>query len=695
MADTDHRARVRKAVEERSSLDGMRNSFRTILDRQRETTSRIPELEERKERLRKTKEFSVGNNELFCEALAVLRENGFRVAVAKTSEAALRLIKEELKGQKLVVKSKSNVTKELHLAEKLAEDRIEVIETDLGDRIVQLAGCLPAHPTGPACHLTRKEISNLFTDHFKKKVSDDPAELTEVMRKEIADYIAEARVGITGANAITAREGAVVIVHNEGNAAKCAMLPDKHIIVTTPEKVVPTLDDAVNVTKLQTYFSTGKIISSYINVITGPSYTADIEKKVYKGMHGPKEVLIIFVDDGRLEAEDKEPQYCIGCGMCLIHCPTYGVIGPLFGSSGHMGGIGAYLEGSRGRTTEALDSGLYLCTSCGGCVEVCPVKIDTKKGIVTARSNSRKSKKGDSPEHATVIASVRNYDNPWQVPKRQKPKWAEGLGLKDKGRVLYFAGCSTSLLFPETAKRAVRLIRATGTEPAYLGSHEECCGSTVRKLGEGDLARKKAEECYRDFEHAGAKVVVTSCPGCASALNHYPEFAERYGIKVRHISQFLDEHLDKSQLSRVKGKGKATFHDPCDLGRELGVYDEPRRLASAALGQPIVEMERSRNLSSCCGSGSGVKSAYPELSGAIGDDRIAMAKAIQASLIVTSCPWCVQNLRDCQGNDPDIEVLDLVDLLDIALQGDETSKSQANSQRPPSSRSKGTSATVE
>src|SRR5512137_3052787 len=106
MADTNQRARVRKAVEERSSLDGMRKSFRTILDRQRETASRIPELEERKERLRKTKESSVGNNELFCETLAVLRENGFRVAVVKTSEAALRLIREELKGQKLVVKSK-------------------------------------------------------------------------------------------------------------------------------------------------------------------------------------------------------------------------------------------------------------------------------------------------------------------------------------------------------------------------------------------------------------------------------------------------------------------------------------------------------------------------------------------------------------------------------------------------------------
>ena len=674
MTDADHRARVRKAVEARHSLDGMRKSFRTILDRQQENVSRIPDLEARKERLRKTKEASVGNEKLFCQALAVLRENGFRVAIAKTPEAALKMIKEELKGQKIVVKSKSNVTKELHLAEKLAGEGIEVIETDLGDRIVQLAGCLPAHPTGPACHLTRGEISDLFSAHFKKKVTDDPKALTEVMREEIADYISKARVGITGANAVAACEGAVVIVHNEGNAAKCAMLPDKHIIVTTPEKVVPTLDDAVNVTKLQTYLSTGKIISSYINIITGPSYTADIEKKVYRGMHGPKEVLIIFVDDGRMDAEDKEAQYCIGCGMCLLHCPSYNVVGPVFGSSGHMGGIGVYLSGSTGRLDEALESGLYLCTSCGGCVEVCPAKIDTKKGLVTAREVARKSKKGGSPEHAAVIASVKNYDNPWQVPRMQKPKWAEGLKLKDKGEVLYFAGCSTSLLFPDTASRSIRLIRATGAEPAYLGQNEKCCGSTVRKLGEASLAKSKAEECFKDFERAGAKLVVTSCPGCASALNHYPELPEKHGIKVVHISQYLDQRLDRSRLSRIKTKAKATFHDPCDLGRELGVYDEPRRLASAAIATPLVEMEHSRCNSWCCGSGSGVKSAYSELAGAIGEDRVAMAKAKGANLIITSCPWCVQNLRECQGDKPEIEVLDLVDLLDMSLGEDKSTR---------------------
>jgi L-lactate utilization protein LutB/heterodisulfide reductase subunit B len=667
MSESDSRKRVKAAVEDRSSLDGMRRSFKTIVDRQNENAGRIPDLESRKERLRKSKESSVGNEELLVQAISTLRENGFRVILAKTAEAAIREVKEELKGYDLVVKSKSNVTKELHLADALESEGVKVVETDLGDRIIQLAGCPATHPTGPACHLTRGEISALFSKHFGKSVSEDPMELTKVMREEIASYMSEARVGITGANAVSAAEGAVVIVHNEGNASKCAMLPDKHIVITTPDKVVPTLDDAINITKLQTYLSTGKIISSYINVVTGPSYTADIEKRVYKGMHGPKEVVIILVDDGRMEAPDKEPQYCIGCGMCLLHCPTYNIVGPIFGPSGHMGGQGVYLAGSLGKIDESVESGLYICTSCGACTEVCPVKIDTKRGISNVRREARKAKKGNLPEHSTVISSVKNYDNPWQVPRRQKLKWSEGLDLKGKGEVLYFAGCSTSLLFPESARRSVRLLRACGVEPAHLGQNEKCCGSTVRKLGDEVLSREKAEACFEDFKKAGAKFVVTSCPGCSSALNHFKELPERYGVRVQHISQFLVDRIDLSSMTPLDDIGQVTFHDPCDLGRAQGIYDEPRKLLSHALSSPIVEMSRSRINSSCCGSGSGVKSAYPDLARAIAADRVEMAKAAGAKVIVTSCPWCEQGLKECQAEDADVQVLDLSEIVERSL----------------------------
>ena len=665
MTESTMRSRVREAIDKRSSLDGMRRSFKTIEARQRENASRVQDLQQRKDRLRSTKEASVGNEQLLVQAMSALRENGFRVVLAKTAEAARKQIENELEGYDLVVKSKSNVTKEIHLASHLESKGKRVIETDLGDRIIQLAGCPAAHPTGPACHLTRKEIGALFSKHFGHKVSDDPMELTEIMRGEIASYLAEARVGITGANAISAQEGAVVIVHNEGNAAKCAMLPDKHIVITTPEKVVPTLEDAVNITKLQTYLATGKIISSYVNVITGPSYTSDIEKQLYRGMHGPKEVVVLFVDDGRMSAADKEAQFCIGCGMCLLRCPIYNEVGPLFGTSGHMGGQGIYLAGSTGKLNEALESGLDLCTSCGACKQVCPASIDIRKGIIESRSSAVRSKMPEPEEHRVLLASVRNYDNPWQVPRKQKGKWSKGLDLGKKGEVVYFAGCSTALLFPETARSAVNLIRACKVEPAILGDAERCCGSTARKIGHPEIARQKAEECFRDFSKVGAKTVVTSCPGCSAQLNHYPDLKEKYGVRVQHLTQFLHDNLDRSVLHPIAGSGKITYHDPCDLGREQGVYDEPRELLSAVT--TLVEMPRSRAESDCCGSGSGVKSAFPELSSSIARQRIASARAVSAETIVTGCPWCVQSLRDCQQGDEAVKVLDIAELLDRSL----------------------------
>lgn len=661
------RKKVERAMGPPSSLDGMRHAFEEILQRQKENASRIPDIERRKEWLRRTKESSVGNRLLLDEAMRVLEENGFRVILADSGQAALRIVRDEVGAVGLVVKSKSNISKELHLAEHLAESGIDVIETDLGDRIVQLAGCAPVHPTGPACHMTRAEIARVFSDHFSRPVSEDPRELTSVMRDEIASYLGEAQVGITGANAVAAAEGAVFIVHNEGNAARCAMVPGKHIIVTTPEKVVPTIEDAVNVTKLQTYFSTGKIISSYVNIITGPSYTADIEKKVYLGMHGPKEVVVVFVDDGRMAARDKEPQYCIGCGMCLVHCPTYRTVGPEFGLSGHMGGVGVYLAGTLGHADEAVGGGLSLCTSCGACRVVCPATVDTRNGIISVRSEARLANKCDIREHETLLSSVRNYDNPLQVPRARKARWADGLSMGDRGEVLFFAGCSTSLLFPQTARAAVALLRACGIDPAHLGRSEPCCGSTARKLGESGLAEDKVRECFDAFRGAGAKVVVTSCPGCASALSKDPSIPEAYGVKVLHIVQYLSGLLDSSRLSVLGDLGLAVYHDPCDLGRELGVYEEPRSLLSAVLPQPLVEMERSRTTSACCGAGSGVRSAFPELAAAIARERLAMAEERGASLMITACPWCIQNLREARDDGQGIEVLDIVEVLSRAL----------------------------
>ena len=664
---SDNRSRVSRAVDATESLEGMRRSFRTIVERRLRNSSRLPDLESRKDELRALKERCVGDERLLTDALSVLQENGCRVILAKDARSAVQAVAAEMGDERLVVKSKSNATKSIGLAKALEQQGFEVVETDLGDRVVQLAGCEPVHPTGPACHMTREEIAQLLSARYGRSISDNPEELTAAVRDEIAGHLERARIGVTGANAIAAREGAVVIVHNEGNAAGCASLPGKHIVVTTPDKVVPSLREAMDVVGMQTLYSTGKIATAYINVITGPSYTADIEKQLFRGMHGPKEVVVIIVDEGRMGAAAKEPLYCIGCGSCLTRCPVYDVIGPVFGVDGHMGGQGVYLLSSLGRMDEVSDSGLYLCTSCGECKEACPVKIDTRNGILKARESFMADGGRISAEHSAVVASVRNYDNPWQMPRARKARWAEDLAMPAKGRTIYFGGCSASFLFPESAQRAVRLMKAAGVEPAHLGPGEACCGSTVRKLGDVSLARNKAEECFAAFAAAGADTVVTSCPGCYSTLNAYEDLKERHGVRIQHITQWLGERMDVLRFSRSSSVGRVTYHDPCDLGREGGVYDPPRRLIEAAIEGSIAEMPRSRNESACCGAGSGVKSGNSDLASAIARQRISQAVAVGADAIVTACPWCVQNLRECQAAAGDVKVIDISELLAESL----------------------------
>jgi len=195
------------------------------------------------------------------QALQSLSQNGVKVFLAKTGEEAISFIISETKGEKLVVKSKSNVTKEIKLVEALEAEGIQVIETDIGDRIIQLCQDRPSHSTGPASHLTRYDIAWTLSKHFNQKVEPVSERLTELIREEVSAYITEAGIGITGANAVTSEEGAIVLVHNEGNIVKVAMQP-RLMIVAGVDKIYPNLEEALNMAKLQIFYATGSLITS-------------------------------------------------------------------------------------------------------------------------------------------------------------------------------------------------------------------------------------------------------------------------------------------------------------------------------------------------------------------------------------------------------------------------------------------------
>ena len=262
------------------NIQAMKKAFNVVKKRQRTNISRIPDLEDRKARLKETRRKAIGNEILLNQAIDNLKQNGIKVSMATTKDMAISLVIDEISDAKLVVKSKSNLTKEIALTEALEAVDIETIETDIGDRIIQLCSDAPSHPTGPASHLTRHDIAETLSTHFGKKVEPSAKEIVEAMRSEISTYVSKATIGITGANAIAAEEGAILLLHNEGNIIQVATRPGKHIVLVGIDKIYPNIEEAINMLKLQTFYATGSLMTSFISIVSSPSQTADIEKQL-------------------------------------------------------------------------------------------------------------------------------------------------------------------------------------------------------------------------------------------------------------------------------------------------------------------------------------------------------------------------------------------------------------------------------
>lgn len=366
-------------------ITAIRDAFKTVRKRQVENIP--PDLNEKMKRLRDVRELSVGNEEMLKRAVRKAQENGIKVFIAKSGDDAIQIILRKIEGERLIVKSKSNVTKEIKLTEELESRGIEVIETDIGDRILQVLKERPSHPTGPISHLSAKKISEGLSKIYGVQIKDNPEDIVRFVRKEIRDYMEKAHIGITGANAITAEEGSIVLAHNEGNISE-VIRKEKHIVVTAIDKVYPAIEDAINMLKVITYNATGSLIPSFIEIISGVSKTADVEKKFFQGVHSPGEVILILLDNKRTEIIGKgfcELLFCIDCGNCLLHCPMYNAVGNYFAEEKYLGGKGlAYQSLTKGEVNKKLE----FCLTCGKCKDSCPLSIDIPAVIRGIRSES-------------------------------------------------------------------------------------------------------------------------------------------------------------------------------------------------------------------------------------------------------------------------------------------------------------------
>ncbi len=397
-----------------SELETMRRSFDTVKKRSNHIKE-SPSTQRLIERVREIKKYSIENNqELINQVCESFKRNDIDLIIAETSEDALKVIDDLLLEYdcKAIAKAKSNTLREIDFKNHLADKDIDVVETDLGDRILQLKKTdnNPVHPTGPASHLNISDITGIVNESLGAHVNPEPREIMELVRSDVLKRIETANVGISGANAIASEEGSLVMVHNEGNIS-IVSLKDLHIIVAGIDKIVPTLEDAISVCKLETIFATGSYVTSYMNVISGPSKTADIEKKLLKNMYGAEKVVVILLDNGRSEAIP-ECLYCIGCGNCVVHCPVYNAVGNEFGFNNYLGGRGVAMSKFIEDDEACYNSGLYMCTLCGLCTLNCPLAIPTNEIIENMRKFS--TGVGFYPKaHGVIKDNISKNDSPY------------------------------------------------------------------------------------------------------------------------------------------------------------------------------------------------------------------------------------------------------------------------------------------
>ncbi|MEZ4531877.1 MAG: LUD domain-containing protein [Thermomicrobiales bacterium] len=641
---------------------------------------------------------------------------GAKVHTARTAADAVDLVRQicEQHGTKLIVKSKSMVSEEVELNHALEPFGIDVVETDLGEWIVQKGHERPSHIVGPALHLGRRQVGELLNKVLDKPVSlEDIPEQVRTIRDVIRPAFFEAGVGMTGANALIAESGTVMIVTNEGNGRLSGSIPPVHIVLAGIEKLVPTFDDAMTQLRLLSRSATGQRLTVYTTFMTGPTEGHE--------MH------IILVDNGRRMMrsmpEFVEALHCIRCGACSNVCPPYGeVSGHLFGHI-YSGAIGLVVSGFH-HGLESIARAQSLCLSCNACETVCPANIPLPQQILDVRKMVAEAN-GMNPKKEAVLevysrpwafdaatrlggrfsgpisrnGLVRNRKLPivnrqtrWRslpvpaprplqdlVPtgsfeEAQQPRIPSDVAGKT---VALFPGCMTDRLYPEQGMAIVQTMRALGVKLVYPGGLN-CCGLPASNMGDDAKAKKMAQETIIALENAIARTsadyVVSGSASCVAMLTQdylhifrneltWQARAEALAAKVMDFTSFLVNvaRIPAGTLASDTVTPVVTYHDSCQGLNALGISSEPREVLVDLLGCELRELDGNRT---CCGFGGSFSFDYPEIAERLMKRKLDNAQATDAPLVVTDNQGCIMHLRggaDAEGRD--IKVAHIAELV--------------------------------
>ncbi|MFO1189324.1 MAG: LutB/LldF family L-lactate oxidation iron-sulfur protein [Alphaproteobacteria bacterium] len=369
-------ARARNALNDANLQSALRNLRAGFIGKRAAAVAALPEFEALREAAKEAKTHALDHLDHYLERFEhKVIENGGQVHWARDASEAVAIVTQLCRsaGAGRVLKGKSMLTEEIGLNARLLSEGFEVIETDLGEYIIQLRDETPSHIIAPASHLTRQDVAATFAARHQRAESclppESPEDLLAEARRVLREKFLAADVGITGANLLVAETGQIVLVTNEGNGDLSRLMTGTHIVLAGLEKVVATLEDASTILRLLARSATGQEFAAYTTFAAGPKRADDPS--------GPAAFHVVLVDNGRtriLGSRFRDILRCIRCGACLNHCPVYGAIG------GHA--YGSVYSGPMGAVMTPAIFGLHRArhlpnasSFCGRCAEVCPVKI--------------------------------------------------------------------------------------------------------------------------------------------------------------------------------------------------------------------------------------------------------------------------------------------------------------------------------
>jgi len=371
---------------------------------------------------------------------------------------------------------------------------------------------------------------------------------------------------------------------------------------------------------------------------------------------------------------------CTECGRCTSVCPANAAGKSLsprdiildLRNIARGAGDSAFAAPIVNTVPAASSERLWQCTTCGACMEACPVFIEQMPKIVDLRRYLVMEESDFPDTMQEAITSLESRGHPFRGTQSSRLDWADGLNVKTiaearDAEVLLWVGCGGALI--ERNQKVVRataqLLEKAGVKFAVLGREEKCTGDPARRIGAEFLFEMMAKENVKTLNGYGVKKIVTSCPHCFNTFrNEYPQFGG--GYEVYHHSEFLAGLVSEGKLTPVeKTERKITYHDPCYLGRHNGVFDAPRRLVQLS-SRSAVEMKQSRERGFCCGGGGGMSFVEEPPDKRVNQERARQALETGADVVAVGCPFCMTMMEDgvnAKRGERDVIVMDVAELL--------------------------------